>query len=123
MPWTIGVPNGKDLVEIRVWQDVTVEDMRESLSQIDALSEEHATGKVLIDARELKAMPRTMSLFDFGRQLAETPFSRPMRFALVPSSSVREDVAFLETVSRNRGVEARAFPSREAALEWLSAEE
>jgi hypothetical protein len=42
-----------------------------------------------------------------------------MRYAVAVSPEVARDVGFLETVSRNRGVNMRLFESTDRALAWL----
>jgi len=42
-----------------------------------------------------------------------------MKFAVAVSAEVKEDLRFLETVTRNRGMQVQMFDSTDAALKWL----
>ena len=70
--------------------------------------------QVLIDTRRQISSPNTLHLFDFAASLPVA-----LRFAVVVSEALKNDLDFVETVGRNRGKSIRLFADYEQALEWL----
>lgn len=75
--------------------------------------------RVLADVTGVAPHIEVMDDFRFAEFLAEGAFLSTIRLAIVYSVERSESAPFFETVCQNRGVNVRAFPSEEAALEWI----
>jgi len=98
-----------------------MEEMLDSRKVVERAWLENGISNVLVDAREVDALPTTIRLFTFGSTFRESKVPPFARFAIVPSIAVREDIQFLETVMVNRSLKARMFDTIDAALDWLKA--
>jgi hypothetical protein len=102
---------------------VTMQEMRQVMAATGALAAEHACRRFLIDARELE--PGAGSAFDLLK-LVELLVSLPPgsieRQAILSSSTTKgvQDIRFVETAARNRGLDVLMFADRDEALAWLS---
>ena len=94
--------------------------VREELLRI---CREQGIRRVLIDATELvlRDEPTTLELFDFALGWVERAREMPLRLAAVypRDAYTRAQVAFGDTVARNRGLGPEAFETREEARAWL----
>ena len=119
MPWTANVSKDLKFVEISASGIISDQDMLESRKSVEQAWHKHGITRVLVDAREVAELPGTSGLFAFGSSVHETPIPPDFRFAVAVGKEVEEDLRFLETVSRNRGVPIRLFPSVNKARDWL----
>jgi hypothetical protein len=121
MPETVSVRSDEGIVEVHSYGEVTEQDLRASLESVAAICRDCGLSRVLVDAREETSLPPTLSLFQFGADLLHTGVLRTARFAVLASEVTRKDQRFLETVTRNRGLEIRIFDSEDDAIAWLTA--
>jgi hypothetical protein len=99
--------------------EVTRNDLDKDRQAISRINREMGIDRVLVDATAAVKAPSELPLYEHGRSLAENGIPRSIRYAILVSRDVEEDVRFLETTSRNRGVDMRVFKSRDEALSWL----
>jgi len=104
------------IIEILSYGKVSHEDSLSSLATLQALIGESGIRKVLSDTRKQDFQPRTMNIYDFGKQLP-----RKVKIAVIVSQDqpTAGAVSFLDDVAYNRGINIRLFSSRSEALEWL----
>lgn len=81
---------------------------------------EHGKHALLVDLREISGGTSVVENYEFAGFLAETAWPTILRIATVYGETNREIERFLETAGQNRGVQIRAFPSMDAAQEWLT---
>jgi hypothetical protein len=96
---------------------VSMEDLLGSLAQVVKIHRERGIARALVNAAGETSLPGTTQLHEFGSELARQ--ARSIRFAIVVSRVVKEDLVFAETVMQNRGVVIRVFDSVQPALDWL----
>jgi hypothetical protein len=119
MPREYSVNKKKKNLFIRIFGSVSHDDGEESFQRVKQLCQEHKLHRVLIDYREVEALPDTHELFNLGQRFAEI-MDRTIRFAVIQASGqILKDEHFFETVVRNRGCEFRLFTERADAEAWL----
>jgi hypothetical protein len=121
MPWESAIREDPVRVEIRAHGKITKDEMLDSMRPIVQAWQERRIDRVLIDTRDVEAQAGTLDLFEFGQRMKDFPLSQTARFALVVSPSGDQAMRFLETLTRNRGVETRTFGGVEEAVAWLKA--
>jgi hypothetical protein len=79
---------------------------------------------VLYDVRKIQALYSIMPAYEFSTQLSSMivdPTLRRVKSAFLYSSGqFDEHWKFLETVSKNRGLQLMVFSKESEAMEWLS---
>ena len=111
------------VVEATYTGTVTPEELDQALTATGALAAEKMCNRFLIDARDQD--PGGGSAFDIlklAEFLASLPSGIIDREAILPPPSAQgtEDMHFVETAARNRGLNVLMFSSREDALVWLA---
>lgn len=114
MPESVHFDEKLNVLRVRSWGDVTIEDWNHSKARIIELYNETGVSEVLVDVTEQTSAPSTLDIFDFG---SEWP-SR-IRAAIVMGDATREDQEFLENVAVNRARSMRTFDAMDKALRWL----
>ena len=118
MPDTITVCEDSQIIQVNSWGEVAAEDLQKSLDTVLEIHRDQGLSKVLVDATRQTSLPSTMSLFDFGSELAGSLTG--VRLAVAVSPHTRQDVTFLEAVSRNRGACMTIYDSVDAARASLT---
>jgi hypothetical protein len=121
MPEVVTVREDLGIIEVRSYGEVSEQELTSSREEVSEIIRERGIKKVLVDACDLTSLPSTFPLFLFGKSFADEDILRTMMMAAVTSEKTTKDVAFIETVARNRGVEMRIFDSTDAAIDWLTA--
>lgn len=119
MPEVVTVREDQGIIEVQSYGEVSERDLTASRHRVSEIVREKGIKQVLVDARELTSLPRTFALFLFGKSFAEEDVLRTIKLAAVVSEKTTKDMAFIETVARNRGATMRLFRSMDAALAWL----
>ena len=88
-------------------------------NEIYRRSREEKVDRILIDARGITTDIPTIARFEFGEHMAEQQ-PDAIKIALVGSTDMVWPERFLETVSVNRGVNAKVVTEIEDALNWLA---
>jgi hypothetical protein len=119
MPDTVEILEDLEIIRVTCRGEVTEHDLMNDRRELSRIHRERGFTRVLVDAVQATSAPETFPLFEHGRELARQDAARSMRYAVAVSPEVARDVGFLETVSRNRGVNMRLFESTDRALAWL----
>jgi hypothetical protein len=116
MPEQITVRKELGIIEVDSYGSVTREDSLSSLAALEELMKETGITRVLSDTRKQESTPSTVDIFDFGAHLPQS-----MKLAVIVSERqpTAHNVAFVDDVAYNRGVNIKVFGSRSEALEWL----
>ncbi len=117
MPETVTYRGDMNIIQVDSFDVVSEADLKHTLETVMKLREEHGTTRVFIDASKQSSMPSPVSLFQFGNDMAA--HVRDMRFAVYFLPGMVRDLAFLEDVAVNRGVQVKRFEAADAALQWL----
>lgn len=117
MPEEVSILADLGIIQVDSYGDVSERDLLASMEEVLAIHKEHGFSRVFVDASGETSLPSTLPLNQFGSVLSEDAVS--LKFAVLVNERVREDLHFLETVTKNRGMEVRMFDSREDAFAWL----
>ena len=118
MPERVSVLEEKDIILVESYDEISVEDIRNSLAQVITIQRETGYVKILVDGSKETSMPETFPLYEFGEDLAKS--LRGSQIAVIRSLFTHRDLEFLETVISNRGGQIRVFESVEEAYAWLT---
>jgi hypothetical protein len=116
LPEEITLNKELGIIEVLSHGKVTGKDCSRSLALLKELIRTSGVHKVLSDTRKQKSTPSTMDIFNFGVSL---PTSIKLAVIVSESQPTLNDVAFVDNVAHNRGVNIKKFTSRSEALEWL----
>jgi hypothetical protein len=121
MPWQSVFHAEQAIVEVTYTGHVTTTELQEALQEIIALGRRHRTLRVLADCAALQGGHSVVDLYFLADSLKSMEEASGMKEALLlpRSPESAQAVAFWETICRNRGLRARAFQDRAAALAWL----
>ena len=116
MPESVSINEKLRIIEVKSFGDVSSADMTRSVTEVKRLHEETGLRSVLVDTRDLTALPNVTDMFELVQS-----FPRGMRIAvlIVPNSEALAELQFGETVAQNRGIDVRLFESDVEALDWL----
>ena len=117
MPDTVYFDDEIKIIKVDSVGDVTPEEMMKSLQAVLGLAEETGCNKILVNTILQTSMPSVMNLHKFGAELSNK--SLLMKYAVVVSKDTHTDNYFIETVSKNRGVNMMIFDSEKEASDWL----
>jgi hypothetical protein len=119
MPEEITVDKKRGIILVRSWGDISYEDLVSSREKTFVLYVETGIDKILVDARQQKSMITIGETYDFSESIGRDSRSRKMKWAIVPSKHTKAGARFLETTSRNRGLNVMIHDTIESALKWL----
>jgi hypothetical protein len=117
MPEEVSILEDLGIIQVDSYGRVTEGDLLVSMEEILAIQKERGLSRVFVDASRETALPSALPLHQFGSVLSQD--ATTLKFAVLVSDQVREDLRFLETVTQKRGMQVRMFDSRAEALAWL----
>ncbi len=119
MPERLKIEVLDGIVRASVSGAFSLDNAKEFFQQILRRARQEKVDRILIDARGITTEIPTMPRFEFGNYMAE---QRPqaIKIAIVGHKDVVWPDRFLETVSVNRGVNAKVVITIEEALNWLA---
>jgi hypothetical protein len=121
MPFEINVVPEISVMEIRIWDKLTLENVQSMSNEVSSLARTTGIGRVLVDCRDYQGGVSLGEIYFHAKGVTErTPDTRrPQAFIAPASSRVLADVEFYALAARNRGTPVEIFPTREAAMQWL----
>jgi len=102
-------------VEGRATPELAIESMVEMLD----VATEHKSSKFLADLRGAPLLAATIDTFELPGRFAKIGFTPEHKLAIVYSKD-ESDYRFLETVSKSRGLQIKAFEDFDEAENWLN---
>ena len=116
MPDKVQVNKDQKFILVQSYGVVTREDIAESIASVREIFDNEGINKVLVDTTGQEKMPNTIDTYELFAE-----FPRAFRLALLIQQSqvTARDIAFVETVGFNRGVQMKIFHDKEQALRWL----
>lgn len=106
------------LINIKSMGVVTVEDLKQSLSEIIILKNESNFNRIFVDHKEATLLPRSVPTFNFGADISR--ILRGSSIALVTSQRTEYDINFFKNVVNAGGGNVHVFNSEIPALRWLA---
>jgi len=122
MPYTARHEPSLGLVEVELSGEVTAADLGAVTSRCISFQKATGTERFLIGTNELDLRVSVVDLLDIpDKQYWDEDLSRFSRIAVIlPASATAQKAAHVyEMACRNRGWNARVFPDRRSALDWL----
>lgn len=117
MPEEVSILEDLGIIQVDSFGVVTEGDLLASMEEVLAIHKQRGLSRVFVDASHETSLPNTFPLHKFADVLSKN--ATALRFAVLVSDAVREDLRFLETSTRNRGMQVRMFDSRDEAIAWL----
>jgi hypothetical protein len=118
MPIKITIQEDPNVIHASFRGKVDELDLWYTLQSILGLQSSHGVSTVIVDVSEELSLPRTLSLYDFGIDLARE--GRSLTIAVADKRKARNDLQFLVTVAQNRGARIQVFDTTSKALHWLN---
>ena len=101
MPVNIKVIRPKDFIKTTVTDLLNFEVSKQTLLDIAAQIEQPGQYEVLLDTREAETVLSVVDIFELGQALADHPFLRRSKIAVLTSMNHMEQARFLEIVTAN----------------------
>lgn len=120
MPLSMRFTIHDDFLEARVAGVWRLDDVREVIEAVRAKGEESGLDRLLVDMQRVTGRPPDVHRFEAAEATANAARGR-FRVALIPPSELSD--RFFEDTARNRGAALHAHRNRDAALEWLLADD
>ena len=117
MPEEVSILADLGIIQVDSYGEVTEADLLASMEEVLEIQNTRGFTRVFVDASKETSLPKTLPLHQFRSVLSTDAMM--LKIAVLASESLREDLRFLETVTRNRGMQVRIFDSREKAMTWL----
>jgi hypothetical protein len=123
MPYTSIYHPGEQMLEVRLYGDFTLREIKETLTDFTVILKEKECKRILTDYREANLKLSVTGVFRMPEIVAEIFTDTginlyQLRRALVTTKFLK-DFKFFETVSINRGQYARVFDNVDEARSWL----
>jgi hypothetical protein len=123
MPYTSIFNPDTYMLEVRLYGDFTLREIRETLAEFTAIIKERKCKRILTDYREANLKLSVTGIFRMPEIVAEIFTASgvnlyQLKRALVTTKFLK-DFKFFETVSLNRGQNARVFDNMDEARSWL----
>lgn len=121
MGWAVRYEPSTRVVETIYTGDVTSDELSAAFEETVAVAVRHSTTLVLSDCSTMRGGHSIVELYALAKELEAHPISARLREAIVLPAleAPSRDVEFWVAACRNRGIDARVFPTRDRALEWL----
>lgn len=119
MSYTIQKETKRGYVKLVVSGEQTLVDNRSLISTAINACSEQKTHKVLVDIRGLVGQPGTFADYELAEQAAQEVQGLVTKAALVHRPETKEYTSFFVTVSRNFGLNVRAFIDEQEAIRWF----
>lgn len=114
MPETVTFDRADGFIRLDSFDTTDIATMKNSVEKAAAIAAEEGIYDVLVDASKLNSMPGILQIYKFA---AELPLK--LRFAILFSRTIAEQIQFFENVARNRSRRVRGFCEYDAAVSWL----
>jgi hypothetical protein len=118
MPEDISILEKEEIIYINSKGNIKLDDLFHSYKSVMQINSDKNLDKVLVDAREQTSLPSLIALYVFGEKLSQ--HFQHVKHAIVVSPKSPKDLGFIETVSKNRGVNIKIFNSIDLTLAWLN---
>ena len=119
MPVDVRIIHTRDFLKTTATGTLDLAASRQMLLKIVSLIDRAGEYQVLIDLRQAEPRLSAAEIFDLGVAVAVEPAVRQSKIALLSPMKDEEKAHLMETVSRNRGAQLKAFTDYEQAITWL----
>ncbi len=122
MPYEVGPLPELSAIEIKLSGRLTIEDLRSIAAEVMSLATQTGFRRALADCRDYLGGARLGEVALLTAQVGGRPASaRGVEALIAPADrDAAADVQLYVTMARNLGTEVQVFPTREAAVQWLT---
>lgn len=103
----------------RVEGPATLEGNLELTRALNEYSDKGGKKRILIDIRKMTDLTGIFDVYKLSEVAASLAKGKFIKIGILHGMERKEQISFLETASRNRGVNVRVFMDEEKCLEWL----
>ncbi len=120
MPETVTLREDLGIIEIYSFGKPTEKDRLRTQKTVEQICQKKDVSGVLVNASKSTSLPSIFANLDYGANLFRyNAIPRTMRYALVPSETIKEDCEYYVKVCQKRGLLMQLFDSVGEAEEWL----
>lgn len=121
MPFEVKASSELSAIEVRLWDKVTAAELRSLAAAVVELARATGLRQALINCRDYLGGAGLCEVASLALDVTHRPASDrgPEAFIVPANPGTAKDVEFYIRAACRLGTEARMFPSREAAIEWL----
>ena len=121
MPEVVEINNEFQMIHIKSTGDLTVNDLKQSLSEIINIQKEKGFSRIFVDHIEATSFPSMVPAFNFGADIGR--LLQGTLIALVTSKRTESDIKFFRDVANARGGNVQIFYSEKPAIQWLTGQQ
>ena len=122
MPYTIGFLEAENMVAIENTGNLTYKECFKQCQDAMELGQLHHTNLFFADCTNLVVQPNIVEVFDFFPATYEklgVPKTIKLACLISGDAVTAKELAFYETICRNRGWQIRLFKDRSTAMQWI----
>jgi hypothetical protein len=120
MRYTVSFDQNDKLVILQISSTASFEDCCTARDEALRLCNEQQCSRLLVDARLLKNnRPSPADCYYFGESLSYTKLLIYIAHVMPTDVTIHEDIQFISTVAKNRGVISKNFATIDEAKTWL----
>ena len=120
MPARLDFATEEGLIRVHESGLLEAQEFARTVARIREIHQETGCARVLVDAREQTSQTEGFEAYNRGELIARQLAGMAIRVAVVVSAALLDGHGFLETVSRNRGMQLKVFVDETAARDWLA---
>lgn len=122
MPFEVKSLPELSIIEIRLWDRLTAEQLRSLAAEVIVLADKTGFRRALADCRDYLGGAGLGEIHFLTKDVTNRPASeRGLEAFIAPTDQhTAADVQFYVQAARTYGTTVQMFASREAAIEWLS---
>ncbi|MBW1783110.1 MAG: hypothetical protein JRL30_20500 [Deltaproteobacteria bacterium] len=120
MPAKVKIVRARDFLQTTPEGDIDLAASLQMLTEVASARHPPANYDVLLDLRRAQWRLSTTDVFEFAKELSAQGDLRTSKiaFLFLPGADF-DDAAFLETCSKNRGMNVDIFSNFEDAIQWF----
>ena len=121
MHWDIEYSEKDKTIYLKYTGRSELELFKRSFEECVSLATKFDVIRFLVDVSDLESALTAVDIYEFPKAYDRLLVERKTRFAVIQSEDpgIRKNLAFFETVCRNRGYLVKLFEDRETAAAWL----
>ena len=111
----------KKLVKIVVSGVQDIKESWQSLEQVEDLMQSEPKPEALfVDLMDVSKMPQADEILFFAQRLAESPYLKDLKIALLLDADAQEDMFLINRITSIKGINMEFFYDRQQAVEALN---
>lgn len=121
MPEVVTIKEKFQLIRVKSVGDVTINDLKHSLSEIIKLKKESGFTRVLVDHRKATSLLPAVPTFNFGAEIGQ--LLQETSIALLVPKRLEDEVKLFRDAANARGGNVHIFNKKKSAIQWLTGQQ